>query len=105
LVVGENSVITTTTCQTRNLIMQPGYIFHKYFSWPTIPTPVFNACSSSWNEFAFRHDSRLHAADWMPDGARTGRPGRLEIERRLRAEQLPQQHRRHGGSLRRRLLL
>ena len=41
---------TTTTCTARNLIMQPGYIFSKYFVWPS---DRLNACQYSWNGFQF----------------------------------------------------
>jgi hypothetical protein len=41
---------TTTTCTDKNLIMQPGYIFSKYFVWPA---DRLNACQYSWNGFQF----------------------------------------------------
>jgi hypothetical protein len=40
----------SNTCAERNVIMQPGFIFNRYFMWPP---GRFDACTYSWNGFAF----------------------------------------------------
>ncbi|HLK90137.1 MAG TPA: hypothetical protein VKZ18_09590 [Polyangia bacterium] len=45
---GEYGVVPTT-CQGRNVIMQPGYIFSRYFEWPA---GRLNACAYNSNTFA-----------------------------------------------------
>jgi len=40
----------STACSDMNLIMQPGYIFNKYFMWPP---GRFDPCGYTWNGFAF----------------------------------------------------